>query len=341
MNTVKLTAFSSSSGCGCKLAPAVLEQILGGLAPSHHKNLLVGPEKRDDAAVLKLSGTNQQLIATTDFFTPLVDDAYDFGRIAATNALSDIYAMGGKPILALSVLIWPTQKLAAELAAEVLRGAQEVCETAGIPLAGGHSIDGPEPVFGLSVNGLVDPHALRTNAGGKPGDLLYLSKPLGIGILASALKREKISTTDYFKLLQLTTELNQVGALLGELPYVHGLTDVTGFGLLGHLLELCEASACAAELILDKVPLIPGLQTYLDQFILPDQVYRNWNAYSTKVTGVTGAEFMYLCDPQTSGGLLISIDAQAALTFENRMQQCGQSVWQIGRLLPGSGIQLV
>jgi selenide,water dikinase len=243
--------------------------------------------------------------------------------------------------MALSILAWPTEKLAPAIAAEVLRGAQEVCDDAGIPLAGGHSIDAPEPVFGLSVNGLVADTQLRTNGGGKPGDLLYVTKPLGVGILATALKKEKISTPDLFRLLDITTQLNSIGMLFGEMPMVHALTDVTGFGLLGHLLEVCAASGTGAQLNLASIPLLPGLQVYLDQFLLPDQVYRNWNAYGAHVQGVTGAEFMYLCDPQTSGGLLVSIDQHAAHSFEQRMQIAGQDVWQIGRLIPGAGIQVL
>lgn len=340
MNDLKLTHYSSASGCGCKVAPAVLDQILAGLSPSHFPNLVVGTDQKDDAAVLKLP-SGELLIATTDFFTPLVDDAYDFGRIAATNALSDVYAMGGSPVMALSILGWPVDKLPAAMAAEVLRGAQEVCESAGIPLAGGHSIASAEPIFGLSVNGLVTPGNLRTNAMGKAGDVLFLTKPLGTGILAKALKVDQLSTPDLFRLLQITTELNSIGQHLGKLPYVHALTDVTGFGLLGHLLELTDASGCGAELQLANIPLIPGLQAYLDALLVPDQVYRNWNSYGHRVEGITGPEFMYLCDPQTSGGLLISVDALAVDTFIHKMHQHQQQVWPIGVLTDGAGISVV
>lgn len=337
MNDLKLTHYSTASGCGCKVAPAVLDQILAGLSPSQFSNLVLGPTQKDDAAVMKLPG-GALLVATTDFFTPLVDDAYDFGRIAATNALSDVYAMGGTPIMALSILGWPVDKLPAEMAAEVLRGAQEVCESAGIPLAGGHSITSSEPIFGLAVNGLVSPEALRTNAMGKVGDVLFLTKPLGTGILAKALKTEKLSTPDLFRLLQITTELNSIGQQLGQLPYVHAMTDVTGFGLLGHLLEMADASGCGAELQLENIPLIPGLQAYLDALLVPDQVYRNWNSYGSRVTGIVGPEFMYLCDPQTSGGLLMSVDALAVDTFLKKMNQHQQQVWPIGMLTDGAGV---
>jgi selenide,water dikinase len=340
VSEIKLTAFSSSSGCGCKVAPAVLEEILSGLESRSFPQLLLGHEHKDDAAVYRL-GPDQLLLATTDFFTPVVDDPYDFGRIAATNALSDIYAMGGTPIMALSILGWPTELLPAALATEVLRGAQEVCDAAGIALAGGHSIDSKEPIFGLAVNGLLSDSALRTNAMGKEGDVLYLTKPLGLGILATALKRGKLSTVDGYKFLEITTSLNKIGQTFGQWPFVHGLTDVTGFGLLGHLLELCDASKLGARIQLQQVPLIPGLQVYIDQFILPDQVYRNWNAYGSRVKGVEGPEFMYLCDPQTSGGLLVSVDPKACASFEQRMLEAGQACWNIGSLVAGNQIEVV
>ncbi len=331
MENQRLTQLSKGSGCGCKIAPDVLEQMLKGLQPHHHPQLLVGAGTRDDAAVYALNDT-EALIATTDFFTPIVDDPYDFGRIAATNAISDVYAMGGRPIMALSILGWPVDKLPASAAAEVIKGAQEVCEEAGFPLAGGHSIDSPEPLFGLAVNGLVKRDHIKTNAGGQNNDLLYLTKPLGIGILATALKKGKLENTDYFRLIALTTSLNRAGENAGNWPFVHAMTDVTGFGLLGHVLEMAQGSGLGAELLLGQIPVIEGLQKYLDQFLLPDNVYRNWNAYGHRVKGVEGAEFMYLCDPQTSGGLLLSVDPAARDTFERKMAELGQECWQIGRL---------
>lgn len=334
MDDQRLTQFSKGAGCGCKIAPDVLEQMLGGLQPQSHQKLIIGPETRDDAAVYKLNDT-QGLIATTDFFTPIVDDPYDFGRIAATNAISDVYAMGGKPILALSILGWPVEKLPAAAAAEVIKGAQEVCELAGFPLAGGHSIDSPEPIFGLAVNGLVSLNNIKTNAGAKAGDLLYLTKPLGIGILATALKKGKLQHNDYYKLIALTTTLNTIGEHAGSWPFVHAMTDVTGFGLLGHVLELTAAANLGAQLTLSQIPVVEGLQQYLDQYLIPDNVYRNWNAYSKNVQGVSGQEFMYLCDPQTSGGLLMSIDKSAQATFERKMAELKQECWQIGHLEAG------
>jgi selenide,water dikinase len=334
MDNQKLTTYSKSAGCGCKIAPNVLEKLLGGLENHHHPALLVGTEHRDDAAVFALND-EQALIATNDFFTPIVDDPYDFGRIAATNAISDVYAMGGRPILALSILGWPVDKLPAAMAAEVIKGAAEVCETAGLPLAGGHSIDVPEPIFGLAVNGLVNRQEIKTNASARSGDLLFITKPLGVGILANAFKKGKLLPNDYYSLMAVTTELNQIGTQLGRYPFVHAMTDVTGFGLLGHGLEMAKAAGLQLQLTLEKIPLIPGLQHYLDQMLVPDQVYRNWNSYQEVVRGVDGPEFMYLCDPQTSGGLLVSIDAKAADTFVHKMQQAQQSCWQIGRFEAG------
>jgi selenide,water dikinase len=341
MDDQRLTHFSKGSGCGCKIAPDILQQMLSGLQPQTHKKLLIGPETRDDAAVYKLNET-QGLIATTDFFTPIVDDPYDFGRIAATNAISDVYAMGGRPIMALSILGWPVDKLPASAAAEVIKGAQEVCESAGFPLAGGHSIDSPEPIFGLAVNGLVALDHIKTNAAARAGDLLYLTKPLGVGILATALKKGQLQNNDYYKLIALTTELNRIGEHAGAWPFVHAMTDVTGFGLLGHLLELAEGSGLGAKLTLAQIPTLTGLQHYLDLFLIPDNVYRNWNAYSKEVQGVTGQEFMYLCDPQTSGGLLMSVDAAARTTFERKMTELKQEYWHIGHMEAGiSGCVIV
>jgi selenide,water dikinase len=334
MEYPRLTQLSHGAGCGCKIAPNVLETLLGGLEKIHHPRLLVGTEHRDDAAVFALNDEDA-LISTTDFFTPIVDDPYDFGRIAATNAISDIYAMGGRPILGLSILGWPVETLPAEGAAELIRGAQEVCELAGFPLAGGHSIDSKEPIFGLAVNGLIKQSEIKTNAGARAGDLLYLTKPLGVGILATAFKKGQLSTIDYYRLIAVTTELNRIGEQAGSWPFVHAMTDVTGFGLLGHTLEMARAAGLTAKLELAKIPCIDGLQTYLDRMLIPDQVYRNWNSYGDEVQGVQGAEFMYLCDPQTSGGLLISVQEKAARTFEQKMSQANQLCWQIGQFETG------
>lgn len=310
MNTletkIKLTSFSHGSGCGCKIEPTVLEQILsGGPAKQKFSQLIAGYETKDDAAVWDL-GDDQYLLSTTDFFTPIVDDAFDFGRISATNALSDIYAMGGKPIFALAILGFPIGKLPVDIAQKIIAGALSVCEQAGIPLAGGHSIDIPEPVFGLSVNGMVEKNKLRKNNTACKDDLLFLTKPIGIGIMATALKREKISEKDLTYVTEIMCRLNRVGEKLAALTGVHAMTDVTGFGLLGHLIELCEGSNLSAVIDYKNIPLIEGIEKYTDQFIFPDNTYRNWNAYEKKVKGINGPAFITFCDPQTSGGLLFA-----------------------------------
>ncbi len=315
MNTletkIRLTSFSHGSGCGCKIEPAVLEQILsGGSAKQQFSQLIAGYETKDDAAVWDF-GNDQYLLSTTDFFTPIVDDAFDFGRISATNALSDIYAMGGKPIFALAILGFPVGKLPVEVAQKIIAGALSVCESAGIPLAGGHSIDIPEPVFGLSVNGLVEKNKLRKNNTACKGDLLFLTKPIGIGIMATALKRDKISESDLVNVTEIMCRLNRVGEKLAALSGVHAMTDVTGFGLLGHLIELCEGSHLSAVIEYKNIPLIEGIEKYTDQFIFPDNTYRNWNAYEKKVKGIDGPAFITFCDPQTSGGLLFAADKES------------------------------
>lgn len=313
---VRLTQFSKGSGCGCKIAPAILEKMLS-TSGAHRSfpGLLVGNETRDDAAVLELSG-GQCLISTTDFFTPIVDDAFDFGRIAAANAISDVYAMGGKPVMAVAILGFPVEKLPVELAGRILEGAHAVCQQAGIPLAGGHSIDTPEPIFGLAVNGLVAKSNLKRNNTAKAGDLLYLTKPLGVGILAAASKRGKANAADLKVAINVMAQLNTVGESLGEIQEVHAMTDVTGFGLLGHLMEICKGSALMAEIDLSCLPILEQANTYREQFIFPDNTYRNWNAYEKEVVGINGPEFITLCDPQTSGGLLFAVspDQQAVIT---------------------------
>ena len=312
---IRLTQFSHGSGCGCKIAPSVLEEILkGNSSKISYPGLLVGNESKDDAAVLELPDGNC-LISTTDFFTPIVDDAYDFGRIAAANAISDVYAMGGKPVLAIAILGWTIDKLPAELAQQVIAGARAVCDEAGIPLAGGHSIDTPEPIFGLAVNGIVKKNHLKKNNTAKSGDLLFLTKPLGTGILSAALKREKISDEDLKRAVEVMSTLNKSGELFGTMEGVHALTDVTGFGLLGHLIEMAEGSGLSARINYKDVPLMDGLDKYISEMIFPDSVYRNWNSYQHKVEGVTGPSFITLCDPQTSGGLLVAVAPASAEVF--------------------------
>lgn len=336
MEPVKLTAFSHGSGCGCKIAPAVLEKILHGIPQKKIDQLLVGYESRDDAAVYELAGQEECLISTVDFFTPIVDDPFDFGRIAAANALSDVYAMGGTPILATAILGFPVDKIEAEVAARILEGGRKICDEAGIPLAGGHSIDASEPFFGLSVNGLVHKNHLKKNNTAEPGDLLFITKPIGTGIISAAMKRGKARPEDAEQAVQLMISLNSVGTKLGLMSGVHALTDITGFGLLGHLIEMAEGSNCSAELTYDAVPLIAGIKSYMDQFIFPDNTYRNWNAYEKKVEGISGPEFIPLCDPQTSGGLLVAVAAESESAFLRLMQEekitC--ALKPVGRLIP-------
>jgi selenide,water dikinase len=333
--TIRLTDWSEGSGCGCKIAPAILDQILqaSGSFSQKDPNLLVGNSSKDDAAVYQVS-EDLALINTVDFFTPIVDDAFDFGRIAATNAISDVYAMGGKPVFANAILSWPVEKLAPELAAKVLEGAKLACSQAGIELAGGHSIAAKDPIFGLSVNGIIHPRKIKKNSGSKEGDLLFLTKPLGIGVLATALKRQKINPKDYQHLVEVTCQLNKIGEVLGNHEEVHALTDVTGFGLLGHALEMAEGANLSLQLDFKALPLIEGVQDYMQQFVFPDNTYRNWNAYSPKVIGVKGMELVPLCDPQTSGGLLISVAAADKAWFVETMRLHEQLFWEVGKFTP-------
>ena len=315
MDPVKLTQFSHGAGCGCKIAPAVLDKILqSSTHVSENKNLLVGNGSKDDAAVYDL-GNGTALISTTDFFTPIVDDAFAFGRIAGANAISDVYAMGGKPLLAIAILGWPVDKLPAELAQQVLEGARAVCAEAGIPLAGGHSIDTPEPIFGLSVNGLVNIEYLKQNNTAKAGDVLLLTKPLGVGILSTAQKRSVLKEEHLAIMLKQLGTLNKAGEALGKIKGVHAMTDVTGFGLLGHLIEMAEGSGLTATLNYQKIPILDIVKEYMAQRISPDATFRNWNGYSSKVGFAAGVNvmeaFTILPDPQTNGGLLISVAPDA------------------------------
>ncbi|MBO9616945.1 MAG: selenide, water dikinase SelD [Dyadobacter sp.] len=329
---IKLTQYSHGAGCGCKISPAILDTILHSHSPvAIDPRLLVGNDKRDDAAVLDL-GNGMGLISTTDFFMPIVDDAYDFGRIASTNAISDVYAMGGKPVLAIAILGWPVDKLPAETAQRVLEGARAVCADAGITLAGGHSIDCPEPVFGLSVNGMVPVEQLKQNSTATPGCRLYLTKPLGVGILSTAQKRGILRPEDALMALQSMTTLNKIGELLGKMHYVKALTDVTGFGLLGHLAEMCEGSGLAAEIDFEKVPVIASLPHYLDQGCYPGGTQRNWKSYGHKIGALTETQRFVLADPQTSGGLLIAVDPDNAIEFEGQMRQEGYELSSFGVL---------
>ncbi len=337
--TIKLTSYSRGAGCGCKIAPNVLQEILHSEIPAFaDKNLLVGNGNNDDAAVYDL-GNGQALISTTDFFSPVTDDAYDFGRIAAANALSDVYAMGGKPIMAIAILGWPIEKLAPALAQKVLEGARTVCAEAGIALAGGHSIDSAEPFFGLSVNGLVASEHLKKNNTAQEGDVILLTKALGTGILSTAQKREKISEEHAANMIKQMSTLNKVGAALAGLEGVHAMTDVTGFALLGHLIEMAEGSGLGAELYYSKLPVMDGAREYLAQRIVPDATFRNWNSYSKKTgfeKGVNVMEaFSLLPDPQTNGGLLIAVADNALPQVKEIFNEygLGDFIEPIGRFL--------
>jgi len=332
---IRLTQFSHGAGCGCKIAPKVLEEILQNNKGISSNRLLVGNDSRDDAAAYDL-GNGQALISTTDFFMPIVDDPFHFGRIAAANAISDVYAMGGTPIMALAVLGWPVSKLGSDVAQRVISGGISVCNEAGIPLAGGHSIDSPEPIFGLSVNGLVAREHLKQNNTAQSGDLLFLTKPIGVGIFSTALKRGLLREEDYAPLIDQLSTLNKVGEQLGKISEVHAMTDVTGFGFLGHLLEMAEGSGLTAEIEYTSIPKLPGVESYLQQRIVPDSTYRNWNSYSEKVgfaKGVNVTEaFSLLPDPQTNGGLLISVAESAADKVISILRSSNSYDRPIGRL---------
>lgn len=342
--TIKLTQYSHGAGCGCKISPAILDKILH--SPIKHTpdaRLLVGNDTRDDAAVFDL-GNGTALISTTDFFMPIVDDPYDFGRIASANAISDVYAMGGKPVLAIAILGWPIDKIPAEIAQKVLEGSRAVCAEAGITLAGGHSIDCPEPVFGLAVNGIVPIKNLKQNSTATAGCRLYLTKPLGVGILSTAQKRGVLKPEDAQIALQSMSALNKIGEVMGHLEEVKAMTDVTGFGLLGHLAEMCEGSNLQAVVEFDKVPKIAAIDEYLAQGCIPGGTNRNWASYGHKIAPITDGQKYILADPQTSGGLLIAVDTDDVPGFEGVLRANGISedtIVQIGWLEERSGGELV
>ncbi|HJX70771.1 MAG TPA: selenide, water dikinase SelD [Bacteroidales bacterium] len=305
---IKLTQFSPGAGCGCKISPADLREIIKQVPDNaQFKNLLVGCETCDDAAVFDIGG-GRAIISTTDFFTPIVDDPFDFGRIAAANAISDVYAMGGKPLMAISILGWPLSKLPADIAGKIIEGAVEVCRKAGIPLAGGHSIDISDPVFGLSVTGVIKKKNIKQNNLARPGCRLFLTKPLGIGILSTAAKKNVLEKNDYLHSVAWMTKLNSDGIDLGDMPGVRAMTDVTGFGLLGHLLEICEGSGLSARVSFNAIPKLDNINHYIELNCIPGGTYRNWKSYGNKIRGITEFTKLILADPQTSGGLLIAVD---------------------------------
>ena len=311
---IRLTQYSHGAGCGCKIAPDVLSRILAeadGEAPRNaFPSLLVGHQSRDDAAAVILD-EDRAVLSTTDFFMPIVDDPYDFGRIAATNAISDIYAMGGTPQLAIAILGWPIDKLAPEIANQVVQGGRDVCAQLGFPLAGGHSIDAPEPIFGLAVTGTVARAHLKQNDAACADDLLILTKPLGIGIHTTAEKQGKLQATHRGLATELMCQANQVGAILAKLDGVHALTDVTGFGLAGHLMEMCRGASLSAILDPAAIPELPGLDEYIAQGCVPGGTQRNFDALEKGLPTLTPRELAVLCDPQTSGGLLMAVSPDA------------------------------
>jgi selenide, water dikinase len=313
MKIPRLTSLAHGGGCGCKLAPGVLESIIAKTAKSFvPKELLVGIETSDDAAVYQINET-QAIVATTDFFMPIVDDPFDFGAIAATNAVSDVYAMGGTPLFALAIVGMPIDKLPVETIRRILEGGESVCKLAGIPIAGGHSIDSVEPIYGLVAIGLVDPRHMKRNAGAKRGDKIVLGKGLGVGIYSAALKKEKLRDEHYRALIASTTKLNTPGAKLSALSAVHALTDVTGFGLLGHLLEVCKGSEVHATLRWDAIPLLPEVTELVREGYVTGASKRNWASYGERVdlNGYGDVERWLLTDPQTSGGLLVTCAPEA------------------------------
>jgi selenide,water dikinase len=337
---VRLTHYSHGAGCGCKISPKILDQILtSNLSIPDNDKLLVGNHSKDDAAVLDI-GNGMALISTTDFFMPIVDDPYEFGRIAAANAISDVYAMGGKPVLAIAILGWPVNTLAPEIARRVIEGGRSICKEAGIPLAGGHSIDSPEPIFGLAVNGLVQVKHLKQNNTARRNNAIYLTKPLGVGILTTAEKKGILKPEHLGLASEQMMQLNKVGEALGTLDKVTAITDVTGFGLLGHLVEMAEGSDLSAEINFETIPLITeDIRFYIERNSVPGGTLRNWDSYGEKINGVDKYKQSVLADPQTSGGLLIAADTSGTSAMESLLKEFGleRHLMPIGRFTERKG----
>ncbi|ALS99809.1 selenide, water dikinase SelD [Lacimicrobium alkaliphilum] len=332
---VKLTQYSHGAGCGCKISPKILDSMLvSQLDIKPDPKLLVGNSSKDDAAAYDL-GNGMAVLSTTDFFMPICDDPFDFGRIAATNAISDIYAMGGKPLMAIAILGWPVNKLASEIARQVIDGGRQACMEAGIILAGGHSIDSPEPIFGLAVTGQVAIDQLKQNNTARAGDLLFLTKPLGVGVLTTAQKQGKLRAEHANLARDSMCRLNHIGTELAAMKEVSALTDVTGFGLLGHLLEICEGSGVAASLISSAVPTLPAVAEYIAMGCVPGGTERNFASYGHKVSSLNAEQKALLCDPQTSGGLLVAIrdDPQALEKVHRLFQQHQLDLSPIGSIV--------
>jgi selenide, water dikinase len=335
---VKLTQYSHGAGCGCKISPKILDTILHSTMqmPADSK-LLVGNHTRDDAAVYDIGG-GQAIISTTDFFMPIVDDAFDFGRIASANAISDVYAMGGRPVLAIAILGWPIDKLLPEVAQQVLEGSRSVCAEAGIALAGGHSIDSPEPIFGLAVTGMVAIDQLKQNSTATEGSYLFLTKPLGVGALTTAEKKGILKEEDKNLAKEQMLKLNSIGAKLAALKSVTAITDVTGFGLLGHLTEMCEGSGVSAVLEYNKVPRIEAAMHYISQKAIPGGTHRNWDSYGHKVALQDESQKLILADPQTSGGLLVAVAPEGLEEFMALTRNEGMELESFGRLVPKGAV---
>jgi selenide, water dikinase len=340
----RLTSLSHGGGCGCKIAPGVLAELLKDMpSGAAYPDLLVGSETSDDAAVFRLN-ENQAIVSTTDFFMPIVDDPFDFGRIAATNALSDIYAMGGRPLLALAILGMPINSVSKQTIRDILRGGETVCRQAGIPVAGGHSIDSVEPIYGLAVTGVVDPLLVKRNSGAQPGDVIILGKPLGVGIFSAALKKGLLEEGGYRAMIEVTTQLNLPGETLASMGGLHAMTDVTGFGLLGHLLEMCRGSSLGAYIESRRLPLLPGVLEFARAGISTGASTRNWQSYGDEVRlapPIDSAMRAILTDPQTSGGLLVACapeTASSVLEIFNKSQF--EHATQIGGFAEGRGIDV-
>lgn len=337
-SAVKLTEYSHGAGCGCKISPKVLDKILqSSLDFAPDPRLLVGNASRDDAAAYDM-GNGQAVLSTTDFFMPIADDPFDFGRIAATNAISDIYAMGGTPLMAIAILGWPVDKLSPEVAARVIDGGRTACADAGIMLAGGHSIDAPEPIFGLAVTGQVAIDKLKRNDTAKAGCNLYLTKPLGVGILTTAQKQKKLKPEHDTLARDVMCQMNKVGAELAALECVQAVTDVTGFGLMGHLVEMCEGSNLSASIDFGAVPMLEPVRNYLALGCIPGGTLRNYESYGEKIGKLTDEQKYILCDPQTSGGLLVAAQPSGEAELMQCFENAGMDLKPIGALLPqGSG----
>lgn len=332
-STIRLTQYSHGAGCGCKISPKVLEKILHSeMEKWVDPNLLVGNETKDDAAVYDI-GHGIGIISTTDFFMPIVDDPFDFGRIAATNAISDIFAMGGKPIMAIAILGFPISTLPAEVAQKIVEGGRFACQQAGIALAGGHSIDAPEPIFGLAVTGIVSTEHVKRNASAQAGCKLFLTKPLGIGVLTTAEKKGKLKAEHQGLATKIMCQMNMIGAQFAEVEGVTAMTDVTGFGLLGHLTEICEGSNLNAEVYFDHIKTLDGVARYIEKGCVPGGTERNFASYGHKVSEMSALQKAILCDPQTSGGLLIAVKPEAEQAVAELAQQAGMELIEVGKLV--------